>query len=244
MASLLAAARTCEAGGVELLVLDGRGATGTRLDVFALLGAVASVTTSLIVAALAAADERAPSLFAKATATLDVCSSGRAALLLSPGGGREPGAALAHLGECLGVVSAMLAGEAPTVSGEQVAVERAWNEPRLAGHVPPLGAVLATGVEDTARLASWPLDWLVLEAPTWSRARSASWAAAPATSPGRLVLAALGDETAADLEPGGAAAAIVAVGDPRVVEPGIVGQLVAAARGGRSGGRRRRGARG
>lgn len=146
--ALLATARAAEADGAELLVLDtrpgGTAATGPGrlLDPFAVLGACAAETTTLRLGALVAADERPPGVLAKALATLDVCSDGRAALLLAPPVAPVDGAAPeAVLAECVQVVVAMLAEPAATVAGKHVSVREAWNEPRSA-LPPPVGIAL------------------------------------------------------------------------------------------------------
>jgi len=126
--AVLALAAAGEAGGADLFVVDGRGPHGQPqgwrpLDPYVVLGAVATVTSSMRLCALLPADERAPSLAAKAIATLDVCSAGRALLLLAaPSLSRcalasSPTDPLGLLGECMEVVTAMLSVPAPTVVG-------------------------------------------------------------------------------------------------------------------------------
>ena len=152
-------ATSCELAGVELLLVDGRPpprTAGDALEPFSILAALAAETSSLALGALVAADERAPSILAKATSTLDVCSQGRAVLVLAPS--RVPAALAADgglLGECVAVAQAMLTEPSPTFAGRHVAVLGAWNEPRAFASPPPVAAVLAaTAPEEAGRLVT------------------------------------------------------------------------------------------
>lgn len=143
--ALRAAAAACEAAGVGLLVLDGRrppSGPWHPLEAFTVLGALVPATSTLRLAGLVAADERSPALAAKAAATLDVCSSGRAALAFAPPAAPDLEAVAAELvGECVEVATAMLREPGATVEGCHVAVRHAWNEPRWAGSPPPVGVL-------------------------------------------------------------------------------------------------------
>ena len=231
---VLAAAARCEAAGVELLVLDGRpppGASGRwkRLDPFAVLGAVAAETRVLRLGALVGADERAPSLHAKATSTLDVCSGGRAVLVLSgPSSPAAPDGDVALLGECVGVVRAMLTEPAPTILGRHVAVQGAWNEPRSAGSPPAVGILVASD-EDAEAVASSPSSpgfVLVGADAPWSRRRRApSSPGGPATG---LLVRHVGPTPSAPLPgPGDVAILVVGVDDPAAVTGDLFERLAA-----------------
>jgi alkanesulfonate monooxygenase SsuD/methylene tetrahydromethanopterin reductase-like flavin-dependent oxidoreductase (luciferase family) len=156
--SLVSGALACEQAGFGLVLLDGRGGgRDDRLDTFSLLGGLASKTSQIRLGALVAADERAPALLAKATSTLDVCSKGRAVLILAPPIGLAGAEALEVLEEAVAVVRAMFCCAAPSVEGRHITVAGAWNEPRAFAGPPPVGIALparlrAKGAE---ALASW-----------------------------------------------------------------------------------------
>lgn len=235
--AVLAAATRCEEAGIELLVLDGRprpGGAGSwrRLDPFAALAAVAAETRILRLAALVGADERAPSLQAKATSTLDVLSHGRAVLVLAgPSPPGVPDEDLALLGECVEVVQAMLADPAPTIVGRHVAVHGAWNEPRAAGAPPAVGALLPGG-QDARIVASWPSAPAFVLAEVDTAAPSAPpRAQAVPEGPATVVLAHVDADAPAVVSPGRGAPAglVVALDDPVDVTSELLGTLVRAA---------------
>lgn len=156
----LALARAAEAAGFDLLLLDARRPMGPRqwpsLDPFTLLGACAAETSVLRLGAVVSVDERAPSLVAKAVATLDVCSEGRATVVLAPSAAGGGAGVHELLAECTAVVSLMLAEPGPTMTGRQVAIHEAWNEPRRA-MPPPVGAALEDlGTLPSLVVARWP----------------------------------------------------------------------------------------
>lgn len=147
--ALLALAAEAEAAGFDALLLDGRGPD--RRDPFVLLGAAAAVTGRLELGALCDATGWPPSVLAKAVASLDVCSLGRAIALVAPGAGDDA----PESAEAIEVCRLMLRSPAPSFRGLSQVIERAWNEPRARRASPtPVGLMItAADLEDAARLA-------------------------------------------------------------------------------------------
>ncbi|MCU1489951.1 MAG: hypothetical protein JWM85_1356 [Acidimicrobiaceae bacterium] len=175
----VALAQAAEHAGFDALVLAGRDALGgprtgagsaSNLslatgpgDPFVLLGAAAEATRHLRLGALTRSGERHPGVVAKAVATLDVTSFGRAVHLLAIRSGSsadsredgvlgdraaewELGLPVDVVGEELAVMKAMLSTPAPSFSGMHFQLDKAWNEPRSLRPVPPpLGLFVAPG---------------------------------------------------------------------------------------------------
>ena len=176
---VLATAQAAEQRGFDALVLDGRPRADEgrwrSFDPFTLLGACAAATSAIRLGAIVSIGERPVSLVAKAVATLDVCSAGRAVLVLAPSGsfGGEPDApasaeppgvaSIDDLAEALAIVAAMLATPAATVTGRRLAVRAAWNEPRRPVP-PPIAVALGRPADGVlAAVAAWsPPPELVL----------------------------------------------------------------------------------
>ena len=147
---LLRLALAAELAGADAVLVDGGRAPGTPADPFVLLGALAAVTSRVVLGCVATSvGERHPAILAKTVAALDVCSAGRALACLAPRAmPLETG--LDELAEALDVVRTMLDRPAPSYAGRHFAIEGAWNEPRAARVTPtPVGvlvpAAAATG---------------------------------------------------------------------------------------------------
>lgn len=146
--AVLALAAEAESAGFDALLLDGRGPD--QRDPFVLLGAAAAGTARLALGALCDGASWPPSVLAKAVASLDVCSLGRAIALLAPDAGEDAQVS----GEALEVCRLMLRTPAPSFAGVSQVIERAWNEPRARRASPtPVGVVLAVAELEDATLA-------------------------------------------------------------------------------------------
>lgn len=241
--ALRRAASACEAAGVELLLVDGRSRPErvvSALEPFSILAALAAETSALSLGALVAADERAPSILAKATSTLDVCSEGRAVLVLaSP---RLPAAATPQKGllaECAAVARAMFEERAPTFEGSHVTVHAAWNEPRAFASPPPVAVALAVPTpEEAGRLvAEWsqPPDFVLVEATEETELSpflGAGWGAFSGVPVLRLAAFA---SQADDTRRGGFDGVVVRFDDPASATSDVLSRLGESTSGGRVG---------
>jgi len=140
---LLRLGRVIERAGADAVLLDGERSPGAAGDPFVLAGALAAVTSRVLLGCVATAvDDRHPAIVAKAVAALDVCSAGRALACLAPGANTQEGG-LDALVEALDIVRAMLDRPAPAYWGRHFTIAGAWNEPRGARPTPtPLGVLL------------------------------------------------------------------------------------------------------
>lgn len=231
--ALCQAAASCERAGIEALLIDGRprnGAAHEVLEPFTILGALAAATSSVSLGAVLAADERAPSVLAKATSTLDVCSHGRALLVLSPPAGAVAGEGGGLLGECVAVVQAMLTFPSPTLKGRHVAVHGAWNEPRGFSAPPPVAVALP--VEAPGRTGDLVAEWRAL--PAFVLAEGPSAAGPPPASgadrgPGVPVLRLVRGMPACGLRRGGFDGLVVRFDEPVEATPDALGRVAEAA---------------
>jgi hypothetical protein len=155
-----AAAEGAESAGFDCLWLPAPAARAA-LDPFVLGAALATRTSTIRLGCLDwPLGDRSPPMLAKAVASLDVISGGRAAAGVDVGSG-EAGA----IAEALRIVRLMLEVEAPTFEGGHYRIESAWNEPRRA-HPPP---VVACVPADSAAPAGDVLDLVDGVAFDWSR---------------------------------------------------------------------------
>jgi alkanesulfonate monooxygenase SsuD/methylene tetrahydromethanopterin reductase-like flavin-dependent oxidoreductase (luciferase family) len=232
LSALLRHAAHAEEIGLDAFLLEAR--AGAR-EPFTVLGALAAATARLHLGALVPLAGRHPGLFAKALASLDVLSGGRAlgALVLD-------NASDETVGEALEVVRLLLSVPAPSYTGATYRLSGAWNEPRRP-EVPPLILVLA----GDAPAEEWPgaiaaagsgADYLAVEVravpapPFWAQLCAALDVAAARAgrTPGAVRPLALvrGDALApADLGTGGCAGVLLA---PGALEPVSVEALAAA----------------
>lgn len=161
--AVVALATAAEAAGFEGLYLDGSAgrldavtSAAVPVDPFVVLGAVAVSTTRLHLGCLASPlDERPPALLAKTVTSLDVCSDGRAILVLTPDPAlASAGGTMERLGEALEVCRALVRVSAPSFSGHFYQLDHAWNEPRLASGARPtplLGLSVPAGADQAVR---------------------------------------------------------------------------------------------
>jgi alkanesulfonate monooxygenase SsuD/methylene tetrahydromethanopterin reductase-like flavin-dependent oxidoreductase (luciferase family) len=166
------AAAAAEAAGFDCLWLPAPAAVHldpATLDPFVLAAGLAVRTEHIRLGCLDwPLSDRSPAMLAKAVASLDVISEGRAAGGVDAGAG-EPAA----LAEALRVIRLMLAEDAPTFEGEHFTVRDAWNRPRRPEAPPVVLFVPAAATPpDAATLAL--VDGIVLD---WHRRD-----AAPGTS--------------------------------------------------------------
>jgi alkanesulfonate monooxygenase SsuD/methylene tetrahydromethanopterin reductase-like flavin-dependent oxidoreductase (luciferase family) len=136
-------ARAAEDAGYDTLWLPAAVPAGVRaagvLDPFVTAAALVPATSSIRLGCLEQPVEgRAPAMLAKAVASLDVLSGGRAALGFEVAGDTEA------LAEALRIVRSMLTEDAPTVEGSRFQVRGAWNEPRRRDGSPPIVVHLGT----------------------------------------------------------------------------------------------------
>jgi hypothetical protein len=160
--SLAALAQAAEGAGFDCLWL-----TCGRLDPFVAAAALGALTSTVQLGCLDyPIDGRLPSLLAKAVASLDVISGGRAAVGVEVGSG-----SLGRDREALEVLRLMLVEEAPTFDGEHFTIRQAYNAPRLRRPGgPPLVAHLSRPPDESLLEAMVPLvdglavssaeDWL------------------------------------------------------------------------------------
>jgi hypothetical protein len=147
---LSAVAQAAEGAGFDCLWL----ACG-RLDPFVTAAALAPLTSTVRLGCLDyPLGGRPPSLLAKAVASLDVISAGRAAVGVEVGTGL-----LGRSREALEVLRLMLVEEAPTFEGEHFTIRGAYNEPRRRrpGGPPPLVAHISGPPEKALVGATVPL---------------------------------------------------------------------------------------
>jgi alkanesulfonate monooxygenase SsuD/methylene tetrahydromethanopterin reductase-like flavin-dependent oxidoreductase (luciferase family) len=146
---LAALAGAAEEAGFDCLWL-----AGGRIDPFVTAAALAPLTSTIRLGCLDYPIEgRAPSLLAKAVASLDVISAGRAAVGVEVGAG-----ARGRSREALEVLRLMLAEDAPTYEGEHFTVREAYNEPRWRRPgCPPLVAHLSGPLDERLVAATVPL---------------------------------------------------------------------------------------
>lgn len=130
-------ARAAEDAGYDTLWLPAAapaavGAAGV-LDPFVLAAALVPVTSSIRLGCFELPLEaRAPAMLAKAVASLDVLSGGRAAVGLDSAGDGQA------LVEAFQILRSMLTEDAPTMEGSRFRVREAWNEPRRRDGSPPI----------------------------------------------------------------------------------------------------------
>ena len=152
------AARAAEDAGFDAIsvpdhVYDPGGPTFPMFEAYTVLGALAAITTSATLLALASpVTLRAPGMLAKAVTTLDVVSGGRAVLSVGAGwdaaeheayGIEFPGLGerFARLEEELAICRALFREERATFTGKFYAVRDAYNSPRpVRGTIPVLVA--------------------------------------------------------------------------------------------------------
>jgi alkanesulfonate monooxygenase SsuD/methylene tetrahydromethanopterin reductase-like flavin-dependent oxidoreductase (luciferase family) len=141
--ALLTLARVAEEEGCAAFLLAPGSDATTSFDPFVVLGAAAAETERELLGCVAiAVEERHPSLLAKALASLDTCSRGRAlaCLALAESAGDD---AVGELAESLAIVRAMLEVPGASFAGEHWSIFGAWNEPRVEHHGPfPLGVLI------------------------------------------------------------------------------------------------------
>jgi alkanesulfonate monooxygenase SsuD/methylene tetrahydromethanopterin reductase-like flavin-dependent oxidoreductase (luciferase family) len=141
---LVRLAVAAERAGADAVLVDGARDTDVPVDPFVLLGALAAVTSRVVLGCVAIGlDDRHPAILAKTVAALDVCSAGRALVCLRPGAPSR-GAGLDELAEALDVVRLMLGTPAASWAGRHFAIAGAWNEPRVPRATPtPLAVLVA-----------------------------------------------------------------------------------------------------
>lgn len=131
---LLGLARAAEEAGFDSLWVPDHPAGTARsteraLEAYTMLGALAAVTTTVRLGALASpAGARPPALLAKQVTALDVISGGRAVLGIRTGGAAGT-SRYARLEEAASVCRAMFEHEESTVQGRWFRIERAANRP-------------------------------------------------------------------------------------------------------------------
>lgn len=149
---LRAVARAAEGAGYDTLWLPaaapaGVGSAGV-LDPFVVAASLVRVTSSIRLGCLdQPLEARAPAMLAKAVASLDVLSGGRAAVGVDAAG--DPDA----LAEALQIVRSMLTEDGPTVEGSRFHIRAAWNEPRRREATPPVVLHVPPGTEAEQQLA-------------------------------------------------------------------------------------------
>ncbi|MGZ8765640.1 MAG: TIGR03560 family F420-dependent LLM class oxidoreductase [Acidimicrobiia bacterium] len=138
------------------------------LEAYTLLGALASVTSSVRLGTLVTGNTyRNPAILAKCVTTLDIVSGGRAQLGIGSGWfelehdsfGIEFGTftdRFAKLEEALQVILPMLRGERPTLHGDHYRITDAINEPRPLSRIPIM--IGGSGEKKTLRMVAQYAD--------------------------------------------------------------------------------------
>ncbi|MFV0316695.1 MAG: LLM class F420-dependent oxidoreductase [Microthrixaceae bacterium] len=138
------------------------------LECYTLLSALAQHTSKVRLSALVTGNTyRNPALLAKTVTTLDVISSGRAQLGIGAGWFEKEHESLGFdflsfterfekLEESLQIITAMLAGERPSIEGKWYRVSGAINSPAPLGHIPIM--IGGGGEKKTLRLVAQYAD--------------------------------------------------------------------------------------
>jgi alkanesulfonate monooxygenase SsuD/methylene tetrahydromethanopterin reductase-like flavin-dependent oxidoreductase (luciferase family) len=138
LTTLSATASLLVEAGAEALFLPPPQAHGDH-DPYVTLAALSSASVGAALGSFGTPlDERPPALLAKIATGLDVCTGGRALLLVAAGSMAGDAAA-----ESLEVLRAMLRVPGPSLSGVHLHIGEAWNEPKAQREgAQPLGVLL------------------------------------------------------------------------------------------------------
>ena len=163
MAGLARAAESAGFDGVWVPdALPGAGSPGSpAYEAFTLLGALATVTGSVVLGALGSpVDRRPPAVLAKIVTTLDALSGGRAVVALAPPAGGAPDPT-GQVEESILAFRLVAAGEPATLAGRYVHLDGAVSRPpAVRAEGVPLLVSIDPGLAGAARLAGAGDGWV------------------------------------------------------------------------------------